>query len=176
MLWFLSLLPLASLSLCTNFPWEAVQLTEHEAENYPDIAFGDLTGRYARYRGPKCRASPGDHSWPSVKEWDRFNKTLGGALLKPVPPAAACYQGPYYDAKKCNFLLTQARQTRFYSDDPVSIFTDWPTGNTCSASANPVGNCTQGGYPEYVVNATTVKHIQLAVNFARNRHLRLVIK
>jgi hypothetical protein len=33
-----------------------------------------------------------------------------------------------------------------------------------------------GGYPEYTVNATTVAHIQLAVKFAGERNLRLVIK
>lgn len=38
------------------------------------------------------------------------------------------------------------------------------------------GNCTHGGFPVYTVNVSDVKHIQLAVNFARNANLRLVIK
>lgn len=42
--------------------------------------------------------------------------------------------------------------------------------------AGELANCTIGGYPYYVVNATTVAKIQLAVNFARNLNLRLVIK
>ena len=33
-----------------------------------------------------------------------------------------------------------------------------------------------GGYSSYAVNVTTVAHIQLAVNFARNAGLRLVVK
>ncbi|KAL2129128.1 hypothetical protein VTI74DRAFT_8190 [Chaetomium olivicolor] len=33
-----------------------------------------------------------------------------------------------------------------------------------------------GGYPVCAINATTVKHNQLAINFGRDRHLRLVIK
>jgi FAD/FMN-containing dehydrogenase len=37
-------------------------------------------------------------------------------------------------------------------------------------------NCTLGGFPEYVVNATNVAQIQLAVNIARELNLRLVIK
>lgn len=40
----------------------------------------------------------------------------------------------------------------------------------------PSNNCTLGGYPSYVVNASTVANIQLAVNFARNSNLRLVVK
>lgn len=38
------------------------------------------------------------------------------------------------------------------------------------------GNCTQGGFPIYAVNVSSVSHIQLAINFARNANLRLVIK
>ena len=36
--------------------------------------------------------------------------------------------------------------------------------------------CTLGGYPAYVLNATNVAQIQLAVNIARELNLRLVIK
>lgn len=38
------------------------------------------------------------------------------------------------------------------------------------------GNCTIGGFPEYAVNATNTAQIQLAINFARNNNLRLVVK
>jgi FAD/FMN-containing dehydrogenase len=41
---------------------------------------------------------------------------------------------------------------------------------------NNAPSCTVGGYPTYVVNVTSVAQIQLAVNFARERNLRLVIK
>ena len=37
-------------------------------------------------------------------------------------------------------------------------------------------SCTLGGFPSYSLNVTTVAQIQLAVNFARNQHLRLVIR
>jgi hypothetical protein len=36
--------------------------------------------------------------------------------------------------------------------------------------------CTLGGFPEYVVNVTSTAQVQLAVNFARNLNIRLVIK
>ena len=39
-----------------------------------------------------------------------------------------------------------------------------------------VPGCNVGGFPEYVVKATNVAQIQLAVNFARELNLRLVIK
>ncbi|KAG8169268.1 hypothetical protein KVR01_000013 [Diaporthe batatas] len=36
--------------------------------------------------------------------------------------------------------------------------------------------CTPGGFPMYVINATTPKHVQAGVNFARNTGVRLVVK
>ncbi len=49
-------------------------------------------------------------------------------------------------------------------------------GLTCLPTTDPNGQCTQGGYPTYVVNATNVAQIQLAVNFARTLNIRLVVK
>lgn len=61
-------------------------------------------------------------------------------------------------------------------NDPVSIGPQWVEGNTCLPTSNPNDICTLDGFPAYVVKATTVRHIQLAVNFARNANIRLVIK
>lgn len=67
---------------------------------------------------------------------------------------------------------------RHRADDPTGI--DFPLfeGVTCvpPSDARPDANCTLGGYPSYVVNVTSVTQIQLAVNFARNRNLRLIVK
>jgi hypothetical protein len=52
----------------------------------------------------------------------------------------------------------------------------WASGNSCTPTSQPNSTCTQGGWPVYVVNAGTVRHVQLAVNFARNNNIRLVIK
>jgi FAD/FMN-containing dehydrogenase len=51
-------------------------------------------------------------------------------------------------------------------------------GMTCQPPSlfNLTGTCEQGGYPLYVVNASGVAQIQLAVNFARNTGIRLVVK
>lgn len=62
-------------------------------------------------------------------------------------------------------------------DDPTSTF--WPLyqGRTCLPTSDPAsGNCTLGAFPIYMVNVSSVAQIQLAVNFARNANLRLVIK
>lgn len=49
-------------------------------------------------------------------------------------------------------------------------------GLTCLHTGDFTDKCTLGGYPVYVVEATNVAQIQLAVNFARTANLRLVVK
>jgi hypothetical protein len=97
------------LSFAYNFPYEAIQLTDTDVANNSDIAFGNLPA------GPiaKCKTFPGDSSWPSLSRWTAFNNSLGGALVKGIPPAAACYKGQYEDAPKCEVARQGARSSNF---------------------------------------------------------------
>lgn len=54
----------------------------------------------------------------------------------------------------------------------------WPLfeGRTCLPTTNSSASCTVGGYSSYAVNVSTVAQVQLAVNFARNTGVRLVVK
>lgn len=160
-----------------NFPFERAQLTNADVRRNSALRFGNPLGRAdPDWQEPLCRAWPGSRDWPIRDDWLQLNTSLGGALLRPDPPGIACYQGERYNATRCRWLLQQAGRTNFWIDDPLVTLTQWPQGNTCLAAADAHGNCTRGGFPEYVVNATTVKHIQAAVNFARNKNVRLVIK
>ncbi|KAK4184233.1 hypothetical protein QBC35DRAFT_441806 [Podospora australis] len=128
---------------------------------------------------PRCKSFPGDSSWPSPADWNSLNQTLGDVLLNRLPPAAVCYpSSPNFNQEACNFLLNNATRTTFYFDDPITVQAQWPQGLTCPLSRNIGANatCTQGGFPVYVVNATTPRHVQAAVNFARNKNIRLIIK
>lgn len=61
--------------------------------------------------------------------------------------------------------------------DPASIM--WPLfeGRSClPTGSNITSSCTIGGYSSYAVNVSNVAQVQLAVNFARNANLRLVVK
>jgi hypothetical protein len=172
---------LAAVRLSSGAQGLAVSST-HDTQLTPE-AIGDFTAvgfasaKRTTSSTPDCKSFPGDESWPPESEWSRLNKTLGGALLNPLPAASACYStSPNFNAETCSFLLNNASRTTFYLDDPLTILTQWPQGNTCLISQNPTGTCTQGGYPVYVVNATNVKQVQAAVNFARNKDIRLVIK
>lgn len=64
-------------------------------------------------------------------------------------------------------------------EDPTSMMSPFWQGRTCEPQSlypAPTGNCTIGGYPSYVINATSVYQIQLGINFARNNNIRLVVK
>ncbi|KAK0617778.1 hypothetical protein B0T17DRAFT_495718 [Bombardia bombarda] len=170
---------LAPIAAGSSFSAADTQLTERDIGNFKAIAFASSISilSSARTNSSRCKAFPGDQSWPTADEWSRLNTTLGGVLLNPLPAASVCYPtSPAFNSAACNFLFTNASSTSFYLDDPLTSLNLWPQGNTCIASRTPTGNCTQGGYPVYVVNATSVKHVQAAVNFARNKNIRLVIK
>jgi len=160
-----------------TFPFETIRLTQTDIGNFSAIRFGDLSHARSHHDPPRqCRAFPGSDDWPTEADWRQLNISLGGALLRPIQVGSVCYEGPNYNSSACRYLIEQAGGTRFWLDDPLSTLYQWPQGYTCVPSLNPVGNCTRGGSPEYVVNATTVKQIQAAVNFARNKNVRLVIK
>ena len=53
-----------------------------------------------------CRCFPGDACWPSEKQWDAFNHTIGGRLVATVPLAAPCHNDDFtpYDKATCTTL------------------------------------------------------------------------
>ena len=62
--------------------------------------------RYVAPRqGQECKCYEGDACWPAEDEWDALNKTVGGSLVKVIPPGAPCYEEfegiPTYDEGKC---------------------------------------------------------------------------
>lgn len=169
-------LPLPSESSSTPFPFETNLLSPQSPQvlSFPSIQFPRSRSPFAS----KCRAWPNTPSWPSEADWAQLNTTLDGALLRPFPAAAACYPGhPQQNLTQCNFLTSgQAGRTHYWLDNPVETLTTWPAGWGCLLGSNVTGNCERGGWPEYVVNVSSVKHIQAAVNFARNKGVRVVVK
>ncbi|PQE31457.1 fad binding domain-containing protein [Rutstroemia sp. NJR-2017a WRK4] len=167
--------------------YETVQLAESDLSHLNDsmqalFTFGDATtsdastSASARSSGTGCKVFPGDHNWPKEEVWELFNILLGGALIKTVPIAASCYYGEHYDAAKCAYVTENWTNSTMHELDPTSMMSPIYQGLTCMPTTSPNGTCTLGGYPYYAVNATNVAQIQLAVNFARNTGIRLVIK
>ena len=123
-----------------------------------------------------CKVVPGSQQWPSNKEWASFNKSLGGVLLQPPPPGGVCHPGePNYNEALCPTVATEwFTSWTFHEDNPISnAYNNW---NNDSCIPDPSAPCSGSGYPIYVVNATTAKHVQKAVKFARKNNIRLNVK
>lgn len=133
-----------------------------------------------KINGSRCKVYPSDIEWPSHEAWIQLNDLSGGRLIKePTPLAAVCYpEQPSYDAAKCATYTTPEWQRSYmHMNDPIEIMSPVAQGMTCTPpSLFDSRGCTRGGFPKYVINATEPKHVQLAVNFARNTGVRLVIK
>ncbi|KAL4265464.1 oxygen-dependent FAD-linked oxidoreductase family protein [Pleurotus pulmonarius] len=125
----------------------------------------------------KCKTIPGDESWPSQSQWESLANAVDGNLLRPLPAASPCYFGDVYSKDECARILANWTNSDFHAGHPSSIMFPLYTGLACIPTADPTsGNCTQGTYPVYVVDARKTSDIQHAVNFARNHNIRLVIK
>ncbi|KAI0011536.1 FAD-binding domain-containing protein [Xylariaceae sp. FL0662B] len=177
----------AASSAVDYFTFEQSQLTTDVITNLTnynlsDVALFDfddadeaLRKRYIRI----CKTFPGDRNWPSNSLWNLFNILSGGALIKGVPPAAPCYSDWLgYDQDKCASITAQWVTPQYQMSEPLGI--DYPIfeGVSClpPTLTRTGANCTLGGMPSYVVKATNVARIQLAVNFGRNLNLRLNVK
>jgi hypothetical protein len=100
--------------------------------------------------------------------------------LRDVMPSSGDKITPY--SRKSFPITTKELLTiRYSKEDPLIPFSQWQLGNPCPVpssgnTTNALFQCNIASFPAYVVNASTVKDVQLAINFARNNHIRLTIK
>ncbi|KAJ6576359.1 FAD binding domain-containing protein [Mycena sp. CBHHK59/15] len=168
--------------MLTKLPVSLLLLAfQHTAPSIPvdnDINTATSSGR-------ESKVGPWDAAWPTEAEWAAFNTSLDGALIKTVPQGAVCYPNdPHYDEAACAAVVQATGHSGGVVVDPSNIVQPWTAGEPCNITEAPIGNCSLGGFPVYIVNATTVKHVQLGAgswvgrvsNFARNKEIRLVVK
>lgn len=126
-----------------------------------------------------CRCYPGDQCWPSATEWESFNQTLGGKLIRTVPIASPCHDtfpGVKYDAATCaDIQANWVRPALHYvtSHSPMApIFAN----ESCDPFTGRDGQCIVGSHVQYAVNATGAPDYVATLDFARKRNIRLVIR
>jgi FAD/FMN-containing dehydrogenase len=108
------------------------------------------------------RVRPGDPAWPSQALWDRLSHEVGGRLLKPQSPLAACASDP--SSADCSALFKELKNPYYLGDEPALTQTlGWVGAWTSQPSV-------------YCVAAQTTDDVVAAVNFARENNLRLVVK
>jgi len=108
------------------------------------------------------RVRPGDQAWPAAASWDRLNRDVGGHLIKVQSPLGVCQAEPY--STSCHDVF-KALGNPYAISDQVGLAqtSGWVDGWTSTPSV-------------YAVAARTTADVVAAVNFAREHHLRLVIK
>ena len=128
--------------------------------------------------GTGCHCFPGDSCWPSTADWDKFNATVSGRLIKTVPLAAPCHKSSFgdYDAGKCE----QIRSTWSFpephiesSSSPLSHF--W-ANNSCDPFSGPSDQCITGALVQYSVKAASVDDYKKTIAFAQSKNIRLIIR
>jgi FAD/FMN-containing dehydrogenase len=108
------------------------------------------------------RVRPSSPDWPSGEAWDKLKQAVGGRLVKVETPLAACGQPD--GAEACDTLFKELKNP-YYIRDQVGITQTlgWIDGWTYQPSI-------------YAVAARQTSDVVAAVNFARERNLRLVVK
>ncbi|KAB8209196.1 hypothetical protein BDV34DRAFT_232818 [Aspergillus parasiticus] len=154
--------------------WDLIYLQHLDPADRILFGFGDPTR--AVNRSSHCKVFLGDSAWPRPRIWDLLDQVTGGAVIKSVPRTSSCYHGLTYDPTDCKGLTSQWTNSYFHNNDPIEMLSPVYQGLTCQPTADPNATCVFGGYPAYAVNASSVAHIQLAINFARQTGVRLVIK
>ncbi len=118
--------------------------------------------RRARAEPRFQRVSPGQPGWPAQAEWDGLARAVEGRLAKMKPSLDVCRAAP--QGKGCLDLFRELKNPYFIGDDPSLTQTmGWYNGWTASP-------------PEYVVAARRTEDVVAAVNFAREKRLRLVVR
>jgi FAD/FMN-containing dehydrogenase len=108
------------------------------------------------------RVRPGDPGWPSVASWEELNREVGGRLIKVQSPLAECQNAPTSDA--CREVFRKLKNPYYIGDEPgLTQTSGWVDAWTSAPSV-------------YAVAAIKAEDVVAAVNFAREKSLRLVVK
>jgi FAD/FMN-containing dehydrogenase len=110
----------------------------------------------------ESRVRPGDSDWPSATEWEGLRRRVDGNLAPVRSPLDVCRADPKGQA--CRDLFGELKNPYFIGDSPALTQTcGWVDAWTAQPSA-------------WVVSARTAAHVAAAVDFAREKRLRLVIR
>jgi FAD/FMN-containing dehydrogenase len=108
------------------------------------------------------RVRPTDPEWPGSAAWQELKQRVGGRLVEVQPLLADCKGEAASTA--CQQVLKNLRNPYFVGDQPAGTMTvGWLDGWMTAPSA-------------YAVAAKNTDDVVAAVNFARDRKLRLVVK
>jgi FAD/FMN-containing dehydrogenase len=111
---------------------------------------------------PLRRVRPGDPAWPTAADWRKLDEAVGGELLEVRALFSACESDR--GSIGCRDALANIRNPFYIGDQPAGTeVSGWLDAWTPAPSV-------------YAVKARTSADVAAAVNFARERRLRLAVK
>ncbi|RTE81507.1 hypothetical protein BHE90_003956 [Fusarium euwallaceae] len=127
---------------------------------------------------PRCKNHPLDANWPSIDDWNTLNRSTNGALIKTNPIASSCFNND--STVSCDHVQENWFYSDFHSSLPESIGYPYWANRSCVppndyAYDESLG-CEVGGLPAYIINTTTTEQVAVAVKWASQRNIRIVVK
>lgn len=111
---------------------------------------------------PRRRVRPHDPDWPTTAEWDALRRQVGGRLEPVAAPLATCVRDA--DGVLCQTTLKDMQNPFFIQDQAgATQSAGWVDAWISAPSV-------------YAVDAAGAADVAAAVNFAREKNLRLVVK
>jgi len=121
-----------------------------------------LLAALAPAAAPLLRVRRGDPAWPSAADWRRLDDAVGGTLLEVRALFSACQSDG--SSLGCKEALANIRNPFYIGDQPAGTqVSGWLDAWTPAPSA-------------YAVKARNSADVAAAINFARERRLRLAVK
>src|SRR4029077_17178372 len=111
---------------------------------------------------PLRRVRPGDPAWPNAADWHKLDEAVGGALMEVRPLFSPCQSDG--GGIGCRDVLANIQNPFYIGDQPAGTqVSGWLDAWTPAPSV-------------YAVKARNSADVAAAVNFARERRLRLAVK
>lgn len=100
------------------FLFETLQLADENLDQLdegtrPLFEFASKNAPPITFASSDCKLFPGDESYPPETLMNTLDVLLGHSLIKSVPVASVCYEGPLYDAAECDFVASQFNNSYF---------------------------------------------------------------
>ena len=130
----------------------------------PSTGHASAGGASSAAGGPSASrwVQPGDPDWPSPEAWEALGRQVHGRLIEVESPLDPCRADPTSDA--CAELFRNLKNPYYIGDHPALTQT---SGYLDAWTSSP---------SEYAVAAEETADVVAAVNFARENHVRLVVK
>ncbi|KAM6494750.1 hypothetical protein JOM56_009373 [Amanita muscaria] len=132
---------------------------------------------------PMCKCLSFQPCWPSASDFSGLASRLSQPLIRPTPPASACYPQSH-PSGNCTDVLSHLDDGPWRDNLPGAMQSinfesytfDNGTIDACYYNTTLGYPCDQGNIPIIGVDARTVADIQAGLSFAAEHNLKLVIK